>query len=128
MVAVAQSRVDRLVGETRVVLSLDFQSTALAKRVAGLLEAAGPMSFARSQARVDKRAVYRLVAELRVAVRADEADGRITAAAAFGILSAADDVHDAVFNAKPVPLTDHVRLPRERVDDLALVLRRLVGA
>jgi hypothetical protein len=126
MVGVAQSRVDRLVGETRVVVSLGFQSTALAKRLASLLEAARPMPLGRRQVRVDEGAVYRLVAELRVAVRADEADGTITAAAAFGILSAADDVHDAVFNAKPVPLTDQVRLPRDRVHDLALVLRRLV--
>jgi hypothetical protein len=85
------------------------------------------MPLSRSQVRVDKRAVDRLVAELRAAVRAEETAGRIKAAAAFSILSAADDVHDAVFNARPVPLTDEVRLPRERVHDLALILRRVVG-
>jgi hypothetical protein len=127
MVDVAQSWVDRLVGETRVAVSLEFQSTALAERLASLLEAARPMPLTRSQVRVDKRAVYRLVAELRPAVRAEETAGRIKAAVAFSILSAADDVHDAVFNARPVPLTDQVRLPRERVYDLALVLRRVVG-
>jgi hypothetical protein len=101
MVGVAQSCVDRPVGETRVAVSLEFQSTALAERLASLLEAARPMPLTRIQVRVDKRAVYQLVAELRAAVRAEEAGGRITAAAAFSILSAADDVHDAVFNARP---------------------------
>ena len=108
-------------------MSFEFQSTALAARLASLLEAARPIPLTRSEIRVDKRAVYGLVAELRAAVRAEEVAGRIKAADAFRILSAADDVHDAVFNARPVPLTDQVRLGRERVSDLAVVLRHLAG-
>ena len=122
------SCVDRLVGETRVAVSFEFQSTALAARLASLLEAARPIPLTRSEVRVDRRAVYGLVGELRAAVRAEEAAGLIEAADAFRVLSAADDVHDVVFNARPVPLTDQVRLARERVNELALVLRHLVGS
>jgi hypothetical protein len=109
--------VDRLVGETGVAVSFEFQSTAVAARLASLLEAARPIPLTRSEVRLDKRAVYGLVAEPRTAVRAEEAAGRIEAADAFRILSASDDVHDAVFNARPVPLTDQVRLGRQRVSD-----------
>jgi hypothetical protein len=108
-------------------VSFELQSTAVTARLASLLEAARPIPLTRSEVRLDKRAVYGLVAELRTAVRVEEAAGRIEAADAFRILSASDDVHDAVFKARPVPLTDQVRLARERVNDLAVVLRHLVG-
>jgi hypothetical protein len=87
--------VDRLVGETGVAVSFEFQSTAVAARLASLLEAARPIPLTRSEVRLDKRAVYGLVAELRTAVRAEEAAGRIEAADAFRILSAAGQRHHA---------------------------------
>jgi hypothetical protein len=39
------------------------------------------------------------------------------------VLKAAEAVEDAAYNAQPVPLTDQIRLPRERVDELVRGLR-----
>jgi hypothetical protein len=39
------------------------------------------------------------------------------------VLAAAQAVEEAAYNAMPVPLTDDVRLPQERVDDLLRGLR-----
>ena len=65
--------------------------------------------------RVDLPTVRELVADIRRA----NAPGPLTAAA--------DVVEQAVRNAKPVPLTDQVRLPGEEVKALATSLRAAAG-
>lgn len=71
------------------------------------------------QVRVDKVEVYELVAAMREAT----ADDLSRTSSLQAVLDAAEAVDDAAYNAQPVPLTDHVRLPQERVDELVLGLR-----
>jgi hypothetical protein len=85
----------------------------LARRLLELLERAPKIRFTGGQVRVDKATVHELVAALR------EGSGRTSA----GLLAAAEAVDDAVRDAQPVPLTDQIRLPGERVANLAAQLR-----
>jgi hypothetical protein len=65
--------------------------------------------------RVDLPSVLEHVAD----IREDNASGPLVAAA--------EAVENAVRNARPVPLTDQVRLPREEVEHLAATLRAAGG-
>jgi hypothetical protein len=91
----------------------------LARRLSRVLENARPVPLARHQVRIDKVEVYDLVAAVSQATAA-EARPTISLQA---LVSAARAVEEAVRHAMPVPLTDEVRLPRERVDELVLGLR-----
>jgi hypothetical protein len=68
---------------------------------------------------VKKLEVYELVAAMRDAVAADAS----TKDSLQAVLEAAEAVEDAAYHAMPVPLTDDVRLPQERVDELLRGLR-----
>jgi hypothetical protein len=90
----------------------------LARRLLELLENSRPVPLVR-QVRVDKVEVDDLVAAMREAT----ANDLPKASSLQAVLSAAEAVEDAAYNAQPVPLTDHVRLPQERVDELVRSLR-----
>jgi hypothetical protein len=75
------------------------------------LDGAKPIWFSGGHVRVDLPAVRELVAD----IREDNPPGPL--------VSAAEAIEDAVRNARPVPMTDQVRLPREEVEQLAATLR-----
>jgi predicted DNA-binding protein (UPF0278 family) len=81
-----------------------------------LLETSRPLPFLPGQLRVKKARVYEFVAAMR------EKDGS-NRNSDQGVLRAAEAVSEAVYQAKPVPLTDDVRLPRDEVDELIAALR-----
>jgi hypothetical protein len=89
----------------------DAETREPARRLVELLENAPKLPIV-SARRVDSPQVYELVAELR------SGDGVPQA-----VLTAAEVVDDAVRHAMPVPLTDEVRLPPERVAELVASLR-----
>ena len=91
---------------------------ALARRLVELLEKSRPMPLVR-EVRVDKGEVNDLVAAMRDA----PADDLPKTSSLQAVLNAVEAVEDAAYNAQPVPLTDHVRLPQERVDELVRGLR-----
>jgi hypothetical protein len=107
--------------EVRAVASPSDPSDprALARSLLELLENSRPVPLLRHQVRVKKLEVYELVAALRTAIASDPAkEGSLQA-----VLKAAVAVEEAAYHAMPVPLTDDVRLPRERVDELLSGLR-----
>ena len=86
------------------------------ERLIALLEEAPRLSlFVRNEVRFDKFDAYELV----TAVRNDGPPPPLA--------EAADAVEDAVRNARPVPLTDQVRIPRAQVDELVTALRAASG-
>jgi hypothetical protein len=91
----------------------------LAGQLMDLLESARPLPILRQQVRVDKDGVYDLVAAMRDAAPY----GLPRRTALHSLLEAAEAVEDAARNAMPVPLTDDVRLPQARVDELLRGLR-----
>jgi hypothetical protein len=83
-----------------------------AEQLIALLEEAPRLSlFVRHEVRFDKFDAYELV----TAIRNDGPAPRLA--------EAADAVEDAVRNARPVPLTDQVRIPRDQVGELVTALR-----
>jgi hypothetical protein len=73
--------------------------------------------------RVDKYEVYRLVEAIRESLRSEADAPGVEKANAFDVLMVADEVHEAIMHAYPVPLTDQVRLPRQRAAELAIAFR-----
>jgi hypothetical protein len=89
-----------------------------ARRLVELLEAAQPLPILRGQVRIKKQEVYDLVTAIRGA-----AEVPVHENSRRGVLEAAEAVEDAAYHAKPVPMTDDVRLPRARVHALIQSLR-----
>jgi hypothetical protein len=82
------------------------------QQLIALLEEAPRLSFlVRNEVRFDKFDAN----ELATRIRNDGPPPRLA--------EAADAVEDAVRNARPVPLTDQVRIPRDRVEELVTALR-----
>jgi hypothetical protein len=108
--------------ENAMVASSDL-SGLLAMRLAELFENARRVPLLRDRVRVDKREVYRLVESIQEAVRAEAGDSRLDSTAGSDLHRATTDVQEAVKDAYPVPFTDQVRLPSERVTELANALR-----
>jgi len=104
------------------------ETRALAERLVDLLERARPMPLMPSRVRVDKDDVDELVK--RISGGPDvfgRGPGGDTVADA-DLVRAAEAVQDAVRHAKQVPLTDQVRLPRDRAKALADALRAALAA
>jgi hypothetical protein len=93
--------------------------------LAELLENARPIPL-RDQVRLDKEAVYALVDAIDAAVRSGVGDRRLESDSGSDLLEAAGAAREAVLNAKPVPLTDQVRLRGAQAAGLAAALRRAV--
>jgi hypothetical protein len=101
----------------------DDGSAVLATRLVHLLEGSRPLPLLRSQVRVKKTEVYELVAAMRSALVREERGVERVPRVPNSLLDAAEAVEDAVYRAPPVPLTDDVRLPDERIHELARALR-----
>lgn len=86
-----------------------------ARELVELLDRARPIPLT-NQVRVDKQTAVELVDS----IRQDVAEG---GSGLERLAETASDVEQAVHQAVPVPLTDQVRLPRERVEELARALR-----
>jgi hypothetical protein len=84
---------------------------AASRKLLEQLDGAKPIWFSGGHVRVDLTTVQELVAD----IQEDNPPGDLVAAAAA--------VEEALRNARPVPLTDQVRLPREEVEQLAATLR-----
>jgi hypothetical protein len=84
---------------------------AASRKLLEQLDGAKPIWFSGGHVRVDLPTVQELVAD----IQEDNPPGALVAAAAA--------VEEALRNARPVPLTDQVRLPREEVEQLAATLR-----
>jgi hypothetical protein len=82
-----------------------------------LLEAARPVPLV-GEVRFDIRDLHALVSGIREAAGEHPEHSSLAT-----VLSAAEAVEHAAAHAQPVPLTDQVRLPRERVDELLRDLR-----
>jgi hypothetical protein len=91
----------------------------VASSLVDLLENSQTLPLVRQQVRVKKSEVYELVA----AIRRGAADDAAMRSSSNAVLTAAEAVEDAVYHATPVPLTDDVRLRRERVTELLDGLR-----
>ena len=84
---------------------------AASRKLLEELDGAKPIWFTGGHVRVDLPSVLEHVSD----IREDNQPGALVAAA--------EAVEQAVRNARPVPLTDQVRMPREEVEDLAAKLR-----
>jgi hypothetical protein len=84
-----------------------------------LLETSRPLPIVRGQIRIKKPEADRLVAAMRDAIAAHPRQGSSLGA----VLEAAEAVEDALYRAMPVPMTDDVRLPRTRLEELIATLR-----
>jgi hypothetical protein len=90
----------------------DSEAATPALRLLELLENAPRMPIVRGELRVAGPPVHEIVAELRGGISGSDV-----------VLRAAEAVEDEVRNARPVSLSDEVRLPRERVSELIAGLR-----
>jgi hypothetical protein len=94
-------------------------SRDLASQLLSLLDNAPSVAHFRSQIRVDKREVYRLVDAIRRALERESGPDSHR----FNLLIAAEHVREPVYNAYPVPLTDQVRLHKAKAAELASAVR-----
>jgi hypothetical protein len=72
------------------------------------------------QVRVERREVQDIVAEIRAAIREDLTD------APTQVLTLVDELDELARDAKPVPLTRHVRIDRAEVYDILDRLRAAI--
>jgi hypothetical protein len=92
----------------------------LAAKLVTLLERSRPVPLS-DQVRVRKRKADALIEDLRNALGAGFGSER------SALLAAAQAVADALEAARPIPLTDEVRLPRAELDGLVERLRAAAG-
>jgi hypothetical protein len=76
------------------------------------------------QVRVDKASLYEALDRMRA-----EVAGEVHAGVLYtgDVLAAIDSFDDLIHNARPVPLTDDVRAPREELDAAAGTLRDAIA-
>jgi hypothetical protein len=94
----------------------DARTRTSARRLVDTLESAKPIPLT-NQVRFDKATVYELADAINEGADAEQT------ATLRALAAAASAVKDAAHNAMPVPLTDQVRLPRERIEELVRGLR-----
>jgi hypothetical protein len=101
-----------------------MSSGDVARELVDLLEGAKPVPLLRAQIRIDKREVYRLVEVLRKTLTDEQANRSVDDRTAFELLTAAEGLREAAYNAYPVPLTDQVRLHRDRAANFSAAIRK----
>jgi hypothetical protein len=106
---------------------MDVEPKLLVEHLAEVFEAARPTRIKAGRVRVDRRKVDDLVRRINRAtgsrVRRDWR-GRVTVNAASPLAAAANDVHNAITHARPLPFTDDLLLPCQQAEQIASALRR----
>ena len=103
-------------------MSVTEGSRTLALRLALLLEDAPSVPLLREHVRVNKEDVHALLDTIDDAVRAEP-----ESLSGSELLRMGGEIRDAIANAKPIPLTDLVRLRRDRAAAFAHELRAAAG-
>jgi hypothetical protein len=107
-------------------IASDVDWLSSATQLAELFDNAPPMPLMRSQVRVDKRDADGLVAATDTEVRDGVAQGGLSKEMGYDIISATAQMQELLRNSHPVPLTDQVRVSRDRAADLARALRTAI--